>query len=83
MDNPIFGQTEQFNRSQLVNGKVIDVLKNVQVHVAEHQTLYPLYSALGVPEHCAFYYQAPLQFGGLTAAVDELRAKQKIELAAV
>lgn len=76
MDDPIFGQTQQLNGSQLVNGKVIDVLKYIQVHVAEHQTLYSLHSALGVPEHCAFYYQAPLQFSGLTAAVvDELRAE--------
>lgn len=73
VDDPIFRQTQQLNRSQFVNGKVINVLKNVQVHVAEHQTLYSLHSALGVPEHCAFYYQASLQFDGLAAAAtDEL-----------
>ena len=83
VDDPIFGQTQQLDRGQLVDRKVVDVLENIQVYVAEHQTLYSLHPALGVPEHRAFYYQAPLQLSRLTAAaIDELRAKQKIELAA-
>ena len=84
VDDPIFGQTQQFDRCQFVNRKIIDILEYVQVHVAQHQALYPLHSALRVPEHCAFHYQASLQLGGLAAvAIHELRAEQEIEFAAV
>ena len=51
MGNAIFRQTELPNRSQLSYLEVFNIVKLLQVDIAEHQTFYALDSAFRIPEH--------------------------------